>query len=155
LRTGIKSNQSPIANIIYRKKGKTDLATILERTVKVTAEKLGVSQDKVTPEASFTEQLGADSLDQVELIMGLEEEFGTAEHPIKIPDEDAAKIKTVQDAVNYLKAAEISDESASEQPARSEASKTPAAAKAAASAKASRKPAARVGTKAKAGPKED
>lgn len=71
-----------------------------EREAKVKqiiAEKLGVSIDKVTPQASFVDDLGADSLDQVELIMALEDEFDT-----EIPDEDAEKMKTVQDAMNYL-----------------------------------------------------
>ena len=71
-----------------------------ERETKVKqiiAEKLGVGEDKVTQQASFVDDLGADSLDQVELIMALEDEFG-----IEIPDEDAEKLKTVQDAINYL-----------------------------------------------------
>ena len=61
-------------------------------------DKLGVEDSQVTPEASFTNDLGADSLDIVELVMGFESEFG-----ISIPDEDAEKIATVGDAVNYLK----------------------------------------------------
>ena len=85
------------------------MPTILERVTKVTAARLGAKEDAVTPSASFTDDLGADSLDLVELIMGLEEEFTTGEKPIKIPDEDAAKIKTVQDAVNYLKAKGVTD----------------------------------------------
>ena len=60
---------------------------------------LGVDPEKVTPEASFVEDLGADSLDTVELVMAFEEEFG-----IEIPDEDAEKLQTVGDAINYLKA---------------------------------------------------
>ncbi len=65
----------------------------------IIAEKLGVSEDKVTPQASFVDDLGADSLDQVELIMALEDEFN-----IEIPDEDAEKIRTVKDALDYLDA---------------------------------------------------
>ena len=61
------------------------------------AEQLGVDADKVTPEASFIEDLGADSLDLVEFIMALEEEYD-----IEIPDEDATNLKTVQDAINYI-----------------------------------------------------
>jgi acyl carrier protein len=60
-------------------------------------EQLDVAEDEVTPQASFIDDLGADSLDVVELVMGLEEEFD-----IEIPDEDAEKITTVQEAVNYI-----------------------------------------------------
>lgn len=85
------------------------MPTILERVTKVTAARLGAKEEAVVPSSNFTDDLGADSLDLVELIMGLEEEFGTPEKPVKIPDEDAAKIKTVQDAVDYLKAKGITD----------------------------------------------
>jgi acyl carrier protein len=85
------------------------LPTILERVTKVTTARLSAKEEAVVPSASFTDDLGADSLDLVELIMGLEEEFNTTEKPVKIPDEDAAKIKTVQDAVDYLKNKGISD----------------------------------------------
>jgi acyl carrier protein len=85
------------------------MPTILERVTKVTIARLSVKEEAVVPSASFTDDLGADSLDLVELIMGLEEEFSTAEKPVKIPDEDAAKIKTVQDAVDYLKNKGMSD----------------------------------------------
>jgi acyl carrier protein len=73
---------------------------VSERETKVKqiiAEKLGVGEDKVTPQASFVDDLGADSLDQVELIMALEDEFA-----VEIPDEDAEKLKTVKDAIDYL-----------------------------------------------------
>ena len=63
----------------------------------VIAEKLGVSEDKITPSASFVDDLGADSLDQVELIMAFEDAFD-----IEIPDEDAEKLKSVKDALTYL-----------------------------------------------------
>ncbi|HUA34788.1 MAG TPA: acyl carrier protein [Candidatus Binataceae bacterium] len=63
------------------------------------AEQLGVASDEVTPEASFIEDLGADSLDIVELVMALEEEFN-----IEISDEDAEKIRTVKDVVSYIEA---------------------------------------------------
>jgi acyl carrier protein len=71
----------------------------LEKKVKeIIMDKLGVDESQITPEASFTNDLGADSLDTVELIMAFEEEFG-----VSIPDEDAEKIATVGDALNYLK----------------------------------------------------
>ena len=72
--------------------------TVEEKIKNVIVEQLGVSADEVVPEASFVDDLGADSLDLVELIMVLEEVFGR-----EIPDEDAEKIQTVQDAVNYIK----------------------------------------------------
>jgi acyl carrier protein len=65
--------------------------------IEIIVEQLGVSEEEVTLEASFIDDLGADSLDLVELIMAMEEEFG-----IEISDEDAEKIKTVQDVVNYI-----------------------------------------------------
>ena len=68
-----------------------------DRVKKVVVDQLDVSEDEVTPTASFVDDLGADSLDQVELIMAFEEEFD-----IEIPDEDAEKISTVGDAVNYI-----------------------------------------------------
>lgn len=70
---------------------------ILDDVKQVVAEQLGVDESEVTPEASFVDDLGADSLDLVELIMSLEEKFG-----IEIPDEDAEKIKTVQNAIDYI-----------------------------------------------------
>lgn len=69
-----------------------------ERVKNLVVEQLGVSEDQVTPEASFTEDLGADSLDVVELVMAFEEEFD-----LQIPDEDAEKIQTVADVVAYIK----------------------------------------------------
>ena len=73
------------------------MATIAERVKQIVAEQLGVDEDQVTNEASFMDDLGADSLDTVELVMALEEEFD-----IEISDEDAEKIQTVQDAVDYI-----------------------------------------------------
>jgi len=73
------------------------MAAIAERVKQIGAEKLGYDDDQVTPEASFMDDLGADSLDTVELVMALEEEFD-----IEISDEDAEKIQTVQDAVDYI-----------------------------------------------------
>ena len=73
------------------------MATNQERLIEIIAKQLGVDEENVTPDASFMEDLGADSLDTVELVMALEEEFD-----IEIPDSDAEKIQTVQDALSYL-----------------------------------------------------
>jgi acyl carrier protein len=70
---------------------------VFEKVKKIIVEQLSADESEVTPEASFIEDLGADSLDIVELIMALEEEFG-----VEIPDEDAEKISTVGDAVKYI-----------------------------------------------------
>ena len=72
-------------------------ADTLERVKKVTVEELGVKEEEVVESASFTEDLGADSLDVVELVMAFEDEFG-----IEIPDEEVGEIKTVGDAVSYI-----------------------------------------------------
>jgi acyl carrier protein len=69
-----------------------------ERVKQIIMDQLGVSAEQVTPDASFIDDLGADSLDTVELVMALEEEFD-----IEIPDEDAEKLRTVGDALDYLK----------------------------------------------------
>lgn len=79
------------------------MATVEARLKRLVAEKLGVEEEKVVPSASFVDDLNADSLDLVELIMSLEEEFSDSNTKIEIPDEDAEKIKTVQDAMDYLK----------------------------------------------------
>ena len=73
------------------------MSEIADKVKKIVVEQLGVSEDQVTPEAKFIEDLGADSLDQVELVMALEEEFGS-----DIPDEDAEKLTTVGKAVEYI-----------------------------------------------------
>ncbi|NQZ23792.1 MAG: acyl carrier protein [Colwellia sp.] len=75
------------------------MSTIEERVKKITIEQLGVSEDEVKISSSFVDDLGADSLDTVELVMALEEEFDT-----EIPDEEAEKITTVQAAVDYVTA---------------------------------------------------
>jgi len=79
------------------------MATIFERLKPVVAERLGVETEEVVPSASFVDDLGADSLDLVELIMALEEEFSNPSRKVEIPDEDAEKILTVQNAIDYLK----------------------------------------------------
>ncbi|QBG34535.1 acyl carrier protein [Litorilituus sediminis] len=75
------------------------MSTIEERVKKITIEQLGVSEEEVKNESSFVDDLGADSLDTVELVMALEEEFDT-----EIPDEEAEKITTVQAAIDYVTA---------------------------------------------------
>lgn len=79
------------------------MATVEERVKSLVADRLGVSEDQVTPEASFTEDLNADSLDLVELIMAFEEEFSDDDNTLEISDEDAEQIRTVQNAVDFLK----------------------------------------------------
>jgi acyl carrier protein len=73
------------------------MASIEERVKQIIVEQLDVSEDEVTPEASFIDDLGADSLDIVELVMAMEETFD-----VEIPDEEADNIRTVQDAINYI-----------------------------------------------------
>lgn len=85
------------------------MATILERIRKIAVEQLGVNEVDVVSTANFVDDLGADSLDLVELIMSLEEEFSTPAKKIEIPDEDAEKIVTVQDAIDYLKDLGVKD----------------------------------------------
>ncbi len=73
------------------------MSSIAEKVKKIVVDQLGVSEDQVAEDAKFIEDLGADSLDQVELVMALEEEFGS-----DIPDEDAEKLTTVGDAIRYI-----------------------------------------------------
>ena len=86
------------------------MATVYERIKRVVADRLGVDENQVAAEASFTEDLNADSLDLVELIMALEEEFTNGGQPLQISDEDAEKIRTVQNAVDFVKSKGIKDE---------------------------------------------
>ncbi len=86
------------------------MATVFERVRKIIVDQLGVEEDQVVPSASFVDDLNADSLDLVELIMSMEEEFSTGENQVEISDEDAEKISTVQDAVDYIKDHGIEDE---------------------------------------------
>jgi acyl carrier protein len=85
------------------------LATVFERVRAIVVDQLGVEPDDVQPAASFVDDLNADSLDLVELIMSLEEEFSNDGVELEISDEDAEKIATVQDAVDYLKDHGIED----------------------------------------------
>ena len=75
-----------------------NMSTLEDRVKETIVQQLGVEKEKVTNEASFVEDLGADSLDTVELVMALEEEF-----EVEIPDEEAEKIKTVQEAIDFVK----------------------------------------------------
>jgi acyl carrier protein len=86
------------------------VATILDRVKKIIVEQLGVDEEEVVASASFVDDLGADSLDLVEMIMAFEEEFSTPTQKVEIPDEDAEKIATVQDAVDYIKDLGVPDE---------------------------------------------
>ncbi len=79
------------------------MTTVAERLKKVIIEQLGVEPDQVVPGANFVKDLNADSLDLVELVMAIEEEFSHPDKKFEIPDEDMAKLKTVQDALDYLK----------------------------------------------------
>ena len=80
------------------------MASMFDKIKAIVVEQLGVEEKDVVPTASFVEDLGADSLDLVELIMSLEEAFSTPEKKVEIPDEAAEKIVTVQDAMDYIKA---------------------------------------------------
>jgi acyl carrier protein len=75
------------------------MGAIEDKVIDIIVDKLGVERAEVTPEAVFVDDLGADSLDLVELIMAMEEEFGT-----EIADEEAEKLRTVQDVINFIKA---------------------------------------------------
>ena len=86
------------------------MATVYERVKRVVVDKLSVEEDAVVSEASFVESLNADSLDLVELIMALEEEFSDSGTKIEISDSEAEQIHTVEDAVNYLKGHGVQDE---------------------------------------------
>ncbi|MFC1989162.1 acyl carrier protein [Chloroflexota bacterium] len=85
------------------------MATIFERVKKIIVDQLGVEEAEAVPSANFVNDLGADSLDLVELIMSIEEEFSGSSQKIEIPDEDAEKIVTIQDAVDYIKDQGIQD----------------------------------------------
>jgi acyl carrier protein len=78
------------------------MPTVFERVKKIVVDQLGVEEEEVVPSANFVDDLGADSLDLVELVMSLEEEFSEEGQKVEIPDEDAEKIATVQDAIDYI-----------------------------------------------------
>ena len=85
------------------------MATVHERVRKIVVDQLGVDEAQVVPAANFIEDLNADSLDLVELIMSLEEEFSKEGKALEISDEDAEKIVTVQDAIDFLKDRDVED----------------------------------------------
>lgn len=82
------------------------MSSVAERVKKIIVDQLGVNAEQVTEEASFIDDLGADSLDTVELVMALEEEFG-----MEIPDEEAEKISTVKSAIDYIEKNKVGQES--------------------------------------------
>jgi acyl carrier protein len=83
---------------------------VFDKIKKIVMEQLGVEEAEVVPSASFVDDLGADSLDLVELIMALEEEFSKPDKKMEIPDDDAEKIQTIQDAIDYLRDHGIKDD---------------------------------------------
>ena len=85
------------------------MSTVYERIKTIVVDKLGVDAEDVTEGSSFVDNLDADSLDLVELIMAFEEEFSTEDQPVEISDEDAANIATISDAVTYLKEHGVKD----------------------------------------------
>ncbi len=85
------------------------MATVYDRVKAIVADKLDVSDDAVVPEASFVDDLNADSLDLAELIMAFEEEFSDDETKIEVSDEDAGQILTIQNAIDYLKEHGVAD----------------------------------------------
>ena len=88
------------------------MATVFERVRKIIVEQLGVEESDVAPQTSFVDDLNADSLDLVELIMAMEEEFSDKGKSMEISDEDAEKLTTVQDAVNYIIERDIAEDEA-------------------------------------------
>jgi acyl carrier protein len=86
------------------------LATIFERLKRVVMERLGVDEDQVTPTASFIRDLNADSIELIELVMSIEDEFSDSSHKIEIPDEELDNLATIQDVVSYLNGLGVSDD---------------------------------------------
>jgi len=85
------------------------VATVADRVKGVIVEQLGIEEDEINLNSSFTEDLNADSLDMVELVMAFEEEFSSSDSEVEIPDEEAEKILTVQDAVSFLNKMGVED----------------------------------------------
>lgn len=85
------------------------MTAVYDRLKKVVVDRLDVEEARVVPEARFAEDLEADSLDLVELIMAIEEEFSSSNGKLEIPDEEAEKLKTVQDALDYINSQGIGD----------------------------------------------
>jgi acyl carrier protein len=94
----VNSGVFSVSNTLQITEGGTNSVALEDKVKEIIVDQLGVDADEVTIEASFIDDLGADSLDTVELVMALEEEFN-----MEIPDEDAEKIKTVGDAIEYIK----------------------------------------------------
>lgn len=85
------------------------MATVFERIRDITADKLSIEMDEIKQESSFTDDLNADSLDVVELIMALEEEFGSEDEPLEISDEEAENLRTLNDVIGFLESKGIAD----------------------------------------------
>ena len=85
------------------------MATVYDRVKTIVIDKLGVDESEVGEDSSFVDNLNADSLDLVELIMAFEEEFSTGDQPLEISDEDAGDLVTIQDAVTYIKSRGVKD----------------------------------------------
>jgi acyl carrier protein len=86
------------------------MPTIFERLKRVVVERLGVDEDQVVPTAELVRDLNADSIELIELVMSLEEEFSSPSRQVEIPDEDLTKIVTIKDAVNYLRGLGVEDD---------------------------------------------
>ena len=85
------------------------MATVFERIRDITADKLSIEMGEIKQESSFTDDLNADSLDVVELIMALEEEFGSEDEPLEISDEEAENLRTLNDVIGFLESKGIAD----------------------------------------------
>ena len=85
------------------------MATVFERIRDITADKLSIEMDEIKRESSFADDLNADSLDVVELIMALEEEFGSEDEPLEISDEEAENLRTLNDVIGFLESKGIAD----------------------------------------------